>query len=422
MKVLKYTVSLAAFLLAACTGHTEDEAVLKVDKAEIFADGHDAASFTVDFMGEDVTAGSVITNVATGAVVDGNTFTTETPGTYRFTAVHEGYEALPITVTAREAVLTLSTDYYAEGDVRHFTFRATYGTLDLSADEGLSIVEQGGEPLERDTDGLFRVTTTGDEKKTFVGEWNGHTSEPIVAGPMKFFKRVGVLEFTGTWCNNCPDMAKYIKSAGMNLPDRIVMIAAHAFKNDPMATPYFETLANSLRAQNLPSSLLDLGKPIVGTEGTSASDMERRMRDIIENATDGCGLAIDVAEQGDNAVATVRLLSAEAMEYGIMAALVENGITGYTQTMAYGQPADPNYVHDHVLREVYQDNINGVPVGNVAAGSQVSREFTFNLNNYNRSNCHVVVFATSVKDGRTVVINAAECAVGESVDFKYEQL
>ncbi len=401
---------------AACTGYTEDETVVRAEKVEIFADGHDAVAFTVDFAGQDVTGQAVVTNLTTGEVVEGNRFSTETPGTYRFTATYDGVDALPVTVTARKAELSLSTEYRADGDTKTFTFRALYGTLDVSLDDGLAIYENSGVALDRDADGYYRATTTGDEKRTFSGQWNGHSSAPITIGPVRFYKRVGILDFTGTWCSNCSDMAEYLGGAAMGYPDRMVMLAVHV--NDKLAVSNANTLTTMFKANLLPAAVIDFGSPITGAN-TSASDMERRIREIVAANPARCGLAVSTTVENGSVAVGVTLLSGETMDYGIAVALVEDGITGYPQMMPDGT-TQADYVHDHTLRGFYQENVEGVKVGQVAAGSQVEKEFEFDLKGYDADRCSIVVFATSERNGKTVLLNAAECAVGKSIDVQYE--
>jgi thiol-disulfide isomerase/thioredoxin len=406
MNAVKHIAFLAALLCAACTGHTEEETILRADRTEIFADGADAVRFTVDFLGGDVTTEAVV-NASAGTVADG-VFTTETKGTYTFTAVYNGIASRPVTVRANEASLVLSAEMYdISGDTRSFRIGAVYGSRDVSTSEELTVA--GG---ERAPDGYYTVTTEGDETKTIGAQWNGHLAQEITVGRRNFYKRVGILEFTGTWCQACPDMAAYIEGAAAAYPGRSVTLAVHY--NDPLAIPYAAGLATMFKISTYPTAVLDFGAKVNNTT-TSASDLERRLREIVEASPAKCGLAIDVAVSGDNAVATVRLLAGETMSYGVAVALVEDGVTGYPQTLQ-DKSKDNGYVHGHVLREIHGNNIEGVSLGEVAEGAVVSREFTFDMKNYKPENCKVVVFATS----ELVLLNAAECAVGGSTGFKYE--
>ncbi len=422
MRKIGYIAILAALFGVACTGHTEEETTLRPSKTEIIADGYDEVTFTVNYMGEDVTADAVIT-VSPEGTMDGNAFTTEEHGTYTFTAMYNGITSMPVTVTAREAALSLSAELTSTvGDTRNFRFTSRYGTRDVSTDPELTVIEQDGAPLTPDTDGYYKVSTTGEEVKVFYATWGDHTSPMTVVGPLNFYKRVSVLEFTGTWCNNCPRMAEFIQAASTAYPDRTVLVAIHAFQQDPMATPYFETLATQLRATALPATLLDMGKPIVGTQNTSPGDIETRLRNIVGALPDGaaCGLAVDVEVEGGEVVATVRLMAAQTMEFKLAAMLLENGIKAPEKPQTLPDYShDPNYVHNHVLRQVWQNNIEGVTLGQVATGEQKQREFRFPLGSFDPENCSVVVVANSAA-GTLTTLNAVECAVGESVGFEYE--
>jgi thiol-disulfide isomerase/thioredoxin len=421
-QTIKYFIGLGVmFFAAACTGYTEPEPVIGADKIQMIADGHDAVNFSVEFMGKTVTADAVIRNSKTGETLDGNIFVTKTPGTYSFIALYDGYESyLPVTVIAQEASLVLSTQSYneegsGENMTRTFVFKALYGTIDVSRDENLVVTDsESSERLEKNESGYYTVTTVGNEKKSIVGEWNGHTSLPFMAGPMRFYKRVGILEFTGTWCQYCSNMATYIGDIEPNYPDRNVMMAVHV--NDELAIPYSNALVQRFKTATLPAAVLDFGEPI---STTSTSDMENRIRTIVETNPAECGIAISTSVTGKTVSATVRLLSSKTMEYGMVVALTENGITGYPQVMP-DKSVQNGYVHNHTLREIYQSNIEGVSMGEVVGGAQAERSFDFDLKNYNAENCSIVVFATSGTGIGLKLINAAECALGESVDFQYE--
>jgi hypothetical protein len=438
MKGIKHTLRCAALFTAtalatACTGYTEPEALIGADRVDIFADGHDAVIFSVQYMGKNVTGEAVIRNRTTGEDLEGNVFAVETPGRYEFTAVYNAYESyVPMVVTAHEASLELSIAAYSqegEGDAKtsNFTFGAKYGTLDVStAAEGLTVFDAVDDaPLAPDGDGRFRVSTTGNEMRTFYAVWDEHRSPVMTAGPVKFRKKVATLYFTGTWCQYCSVMAGYIKGAEQEYPDRNVWMAVHASgaTKDPMAIPYAPGMLSELKVGNsLPVAKLDFGPGIIQTN-TSNSDMANRISTLVEANPDGaaCGIAIRTSVSGNSVTADVTLRSARAMEYGIMVALVEDGLTGFPQTMP-DNSKNENYVHDHTLRKVFGDNIAGTPVGSVAEGGEVSRTFSFDLTGYKPANCRIVVFATTGSGDGLTALNAAECRVGESVDIKYESL
>ncbi|MDR2890417.1 MAG: Omp28-related outer membrane protein [Alistipes sp.] len=417
----------------SCTGYTdpldlvEKTVLLSADKSEVFVDGSDEVTFTARFNGQDVTADAVIINVETGLAVEGGLFATTEPGAYTFTATYDdpasGKEmtSLPLTVTAVEASLSLSLrDYAEEGETRTFSFGATYGSLDVSLDEGLTVTEQGSEtPLTKDAGGYYTVTTTGAVEKNIVAEWNGNTSPVFETCPMHFYKRVGILEFTGTWCVYCSNMAVYIAGVEQTYPDRNVMVAVHV--TDALALGIAGDLVNRFKVSGLPAAILDFTGPPITQDRTSVEIMTDDIRSIVEADPAKCGLAISTQVVDGKVKATVKLRAAETAQYGLAVMLTEDGITGYPQKMP-DESINPDYVHDHNLRALHQSGIEGGSLGEVSAWETVERTFEFDLaEGWNVAGCNVVVFATSGTGAGTKLLNAAECGVGETLGYQYER-
>jgi thiol-disulfide isomerase/thioredoxin len=308
-------------------------------------------------------------------------------------------------------------------DVARFSveFQGRDGTTSDVTDEATITNVTSGEAVQN---GYFTTLASG--MYTFSANYKGIPTtlsitvtaiapEPEEPEPTSgdFYRRVGIVEFTGTWCTYCPYMASHIAGAEALYPDRSVVVVVH-FK-DQLATPYATTLSNYFKPSGLPAVFIDFGSEFNNTN-TNATILAQRIREIVEGDTARCGIAIETSQQGTTATAKVKLRAAELGEYGIAVALVEDGITGYTQTMPDGSK-QADYVHNHTLRKFYEDNIFGVSVGNVAAGEEVERAFEFDIMGYNAVNCRFVVFVTS----QGAMVNAAECRLGETVGFKYER-
>lgn len=464
MKGFKYISGAAAFvaravcgaavvLSAACTGYTDPASLIEVgvgdNKNEIFADGQDKITFTVTHNGNDVTGEASIldiTNDPAGVAIQGNEFTTETPGRYTFVAVYGGTESLvPIVVTAKEATLVLSVRHVLNGNDNIFTFIPLYGTIDVSQKGSLKVFEvyEDGTPerelTDADKDGdFYTATTTGDERKSFYATWTHPTrgelkSPTLVVGPTKFYKKVGLLYFTGTWCTYCSVMAGNLKGIEGIYPDRKVQLSIHSNGTtpDPMTTDFTASVSAALSTPNtLPTSLIDLTRKgngnydYISLSSTTSQVFADRIRGIVEAGPASCGIAIATSVSGNTVTATVQLMSNETKSYGLMAALIESGVTGYPQIMPPGSALheDPNYVHDYVVRRVDGNNIEGVQVGEVAGGSTIEKRFTFDLGGYNAANCSIAVFATTGNRETLAMANAAECKVGQSIDFRYEEI
>ena len=112
-----FALALLAFGFASCEPtNSEEPAVAKkpalsADKSQIVADGADMVTFTATVDGE-ANAEIMIISLKDNSILQSNTFTTTTPGTYQFKAVYgnESSDVVEITATEAEKIITLEAD------------------------------------------------------------------------------------------------------------------------------------------------------------------------------------------------------------------------------------------------------------------------------------------------------------------------
>lgn len=119
MKKLFSIFTLAAIALgfASCDPINSEEPaaakkpVLTADKSEIVANGVDKVTFTATVDGEE-NAEIMIIALKDNSILEGNSFTTTTPGTYQFKAVYgnEASDVVEITANEAEKIITLEAD------------------------------------------------------------------------------------------------------------------------------------------------------------------------------------------------------------------------------------------------------------------------------------------------------------------------
>ena len=119
MKKLFSIFTLAAIALgfASCDPTLGEEPVeakkpvLTADKGVIVANGVDKVTFTATVDGEE-NAEIIIIALKDNSILDGNSFTTTTPGTYQFKAVYgnEASDVVEITANEAEKIITLEAD------------------------------------------------------------------------------------------------------------------------------------------------------------------------------------------------------------------------------------------------------------------------------------------------------------------------
>ncbi len=211
----------------------------------------------------------------------------------------------------------------------------------------------------------------------------------------RYFHRVLALEFTGSWCQYCPNMARAIQHAQSLRPGRIVEIAVHAYDNlSPSAA---DALISRFGVNAYPTVVMDMS----GATAFSNQDQSVLTAYVDKNASAlTCGLAISCKE-GD---VTVKVKAEKEGTYALSLALLEDGISTYQ--VGYGD----NYVNNAVLRRFVCDE---EPLGVLKAGEEVSRSFDLALSGKER----VVAFV--MRDGKS--INVLSCKGNETIDYTYEE-
>lgn len=111
-----FAVLALALGFAACEGPNDEpqeakKPVLTADKSSIVADGADKVTFTATVDGV-ANAEIMIIALKDNSILEGNTFTTTTPGTYQFKAVYgnESSDVVEITATEAEKIISLEAD------------------------------------------------------------------------------------------------------------------------------------------------------------------------------------------------------------------------------------------------------------------------------------------------------------------------
>ena len=178
------TTSETKRIVATATGdepQPENEVALSVDKGEIEADGNDVATFTVTVDGNAVTEGYTIKNLNYNTDLEGNTFTSNVAGDFRFVAEYEGVKSNEVEVKAIkkevpvEKELTLKTDVTrirANGE-EMATFTVTYGEEDVTT----KCVITNTTTEENLTGATFTTTTIG--QYTFQTTYDGKKSNTV---------------------------------------------------------------------------------------------------------------------------------------------------------------------------------------------------------------------------------------------------
>lgn len=235
-----------------------------------------------------------------------------------------------------------------------------------------------------------------------------------------FQKHVCVMEFTGTWCAQCPDGAATLNY----LVDRAYAgkAFAMAFHNDgggeprdPFALPQEQELHNMFKLGGLyPSYVTDMREGGELNGGGCGNSIEKSLYDTRTY----CGVAVSSVYDAETGTAEVEagLLTERTAEYRFAAYVIEDKVIA-PQKESTGKVRD-DFPHRHVVRAMISSDVRGDSIGKVQAGTQTGKTFSFKVDEgWNLENLFVAVLAIG-EDGQ--VHNMAQCAVdGGRMDYEY---
>ena len=231
----------------------------------------------------------------------------------------------------------------------------------------------------------------------------------------EFFRHVCVMEFTGSWCAQCPDGATVLNYlVDRQYEGQVFALAFH--NNDIYALEQEQDLYKMFNWSGYPAYVTDMRDTGLLNEGGCDDSIEKSLN---ESPT-YCSVAVESSydAQTGQAVLKARILSKKAMNYRIAAYVVEDKIKG-EQTLGTGQ-VKKDYTHRHVVRKMLSSNVRGDNMGEIKAGKESSKTFTFEVDeNWNLGNLSVAVLAI---DNNGHVNNMAVCELdGGKMDHEYVQ-
>ena len=171
---------MTAFAFVACEKAGEDggnkELRLTVDCSDLVADGVDKVTFTVKYGEEDVTAFAEIRDAATGEVLSGSEFSTDTVGSYEFVASYDGKKSNKVSVRAEAGaglILLADRESIVCDGREAVTFTVMLDGDDVTKQASISDAATG-EVLDGNE---FATDVIGSYK--FVASYNGQESNKV---------------------------------------------------------------------------------------------------------------------------------------------------------------------------------------------------------------------------------------------------
>ncbi len=197
-----------------------------------------------------------------------------------------------------------------------------------------------------------------------------------------------VMDFTATWCVNCPRMTNAIEELMNETKGNIYPVCIH-FRDD-FSTNETEAIAADFNVQSYPSVVVNLDKSSLVTT-TSKSLILAKLKEATKANKAPC--VIEASAQDGKL--SVEVTATDAGTYALGALLLENGVTA-AQT---GSTED--YVHNDILRKVLSASLAGEDLGTLKSGESIEKEFSFEITP--GKDYHILTYVT---DGG--LVNAVE--------------
>lgn len=219
-----------------------------------------------------------------------------------------------------------------------------------------------------------------------------------------FQRHVCVMEFTGTWCAQCPDGAVTLNYlVGKQYVGKAFALAFH--NNDEYALPQEQELYGMFKWDGYPAFVTDLRDVGLLNEGGCKQSIEKS---LYETKT-FCGVALKSSYDAHSGFASIQanVVSEVAAGYRMAAFVIEDKVVG-EQKESTGS-VNPDYTHRHMVRAMLSSAVLGDELGEISAGAQAVRTYTFKVDEaWNLENLYVAVLAI---DQNGHVNNMAQCLV-----------
>ena len=240
---------------------------------------------------------------------------------------------------------------------------------------------------------------------TFAAYYDGYESEPLTVSAFvvqeegkEFFRRSLVLDFTATWCVNCPRMEAAFAAAMEARPGRLVPVSVHFV--DAYAVPDGTALVSKFGVSEYPTAVIDMDPSSAFT--TTSSDLLLSGVDkLLETRQLAGGIRMDSSSEG---AVNVEITAVEEGDYTINVMLLKDG------EIAPQTGGETNHVHNNILRQHLKGESVHLGEGEIASTS-------FSLTVPSGDGFKVVAFM----EKGVIVNNLTQCRVGETVDYQYEE-
>ncbi|MCF8253540.1 MAG: Omp28-related outer membrane protein [Bacteroidia bacterium] len=252
------------------------------------------------------------------------------------------------------------------------------------------------------------TTTTGNEFETL---------------PSAFTKKVLLEEYTGEWCVNCPDGAKYVHDILTKYPTQMIPVGVHQgdwleFAQLGVLSTHLGGIGGYPRASinRTPATNTTNGQDglVVYSRGNWESNVARQID--VNAPTGDLGLALEstITEGKLNVKVHVGYKETNMNDTRLTVYILENKITAIKQIGATTSP----YIHEHTLRKVASSGL-GDKI-DLKTGNYKMVEFKdIDISSYQSSEVEVVAFINEVgsSSNKHKVLNVQAVKAGETKKY-----
>lgn len=348
----------------------------------------------------------------------------------------EGQDPTPAPAPGTMTISVDKTQIESDGiDMATFTIVDPQGNVITTEANKASVYFKDiktGKRLPRYSTGF---TSIADGEFEFVGIFNGEETSNSVkiksvnrANYEVFHRNVAIFKLTGTWCSNCPRMTTALHSLDDDAADHSIVLACHSeSKGHPFYVQYGTTdlasavfLAMGETSAVFPTNCYDMASLNTSSSTITISDeiMTRRI-----DAPAAAGIAISsVALEGSSLKVKAKVKASAAGTYDAACAIVADGLQyegGYCD--------NEENLYNSVVLAVNGDNFFSYRANSsfdLSKDQEIEKEFTFKFPEapsetiLNKMRAVILVHKKNAA-GRSEVNNCAECAFGETLDYRY---
>lgn len=231
-------------------------------------------------------------------------------------------------------------------------------------------------------------------------------NDVTVVAKTRFQRRVCVMEFTGTWCPQCPQGATTLNFlTTRSYKDKAYVLAFH--NDDAYEIPASRELDAKFGLQkSYPAFVTDMRDAGLVNDGGCGDTIEESLYESVTH----CAVSVSCSynQASGNVDVEAELFSETDAVYSLAAYVIEDKVVG--EQAQPDNSVDNEYTHRHVVRAMLSSSVMGDELGTVAAGCEKTAGWSFKKEDgWNVSNLSVAVLAID-EDGQ--VNNMAVCMAG----------